>query len=261
MESKPKAVFVTGGNSGIGFALCKQLSKEHNIRVFMGSRSVERGEQAVKEAESEGAKLELVHIDVSDKDSIAKAVEDLKEKLGEDTLWALVNNAGTSEPKNDLEAILAVNFYGVQNVTEAFLPLLEANVEANPSSGTRVVTVGSTTGQMFVKKVKTKEDKIVLTSDNTTTEQLKEMCVRDPHDVAKSILGMPMPYIWSKALVHVYVQIMAQKHQGKIGFYRICPGLVDTKLVKNVPNFVGKKKVEDGTVSIKHCLFNTDNET
>ena len=45
----PPAVFVTGGNSGIGAAMCKLLVSERGCKVFMGSRSVEKGQNAVKE--------------------------------------------------------------------------------------------------------------------------------------------------------------------------------------------------------------------
>ena len=43
------AVFVTGGNAGIGVAICKLLVKERGCKVFMGSRSIEKGQNAVKE--------------------------------------------------------------------------------------------------------------------------------------------------------------------------------------------------------------------
>ena len=43
------AVFVTGGNAGIGAAICKLLVSDRGCRVFMGSRSVEKGQNAVKE--------------------------------------------------------------------------------------------------------------------------------------------------------------------------------------------------------------------
>ena len=58
---------------------------------------------------------------------------------------------------------------------------------------------------MFVSKVKNKEDKVILTSDDTTMDELKFLAQRDPNDVANKTFGMSMPYMWSKALVHVYV--------------------------------------------------------
>jgi NAD(P)-dependent dehydrogenase (short-subunit alcohol dehydrogenase family) len=56
-----KAVFVTGGNSGIGLALCKQLAVEDGYRVFMGSRNLEKGQAALDGLVSEGVTgVELV---------------------------------------------------------------------------------------------------------------------------------------------------------------------------------------------------------
>ena len=42
-------VFVTGGNGGIGAAICKLLVTDRGCKVFMGSRSMEKGQNAVKE--------------------------------------------------------------------------------------------------------------------------------------------------------------------------------------------------------------------
>ena len=43
LSGMAKKIIVTGGNAGIGFALCKQLVIEHGCHVFMGSRNAERG--------------------------------------------------------------------------------------------------------------------------------------------------------------------------------------------------------------------------
>ena len=59
-EEIMKAILVTGGNDGIGLALCTQLAVDHGCRVFMGSRSLERGEAAVaKIAVPEGGAGEI----------------------------------------------------------------------------------------------------------------------------------------------------------------------------------------------------------
>ena len=67
----------------------------------------------------------------------------------------------------------------------------------------------------------------------------------------------------AKALVVAYTNICAKKYMGKIGFYSIEPGMVDTPMTKKMPSFLKKgiKTPDQGTVSIKHCLFNTSNDT
>ena len=142
-----KTVFVTGGNAGIGHALCKQLVLEDGCYVFMGSRSVERGLEALKSLGSEvEGKIEVVQCDVDDQKSIASAAEHVKTKLKDTPLWALVNNAGTGlKHGTTRDQIIATNFYGALHMTQAFLPLLQ------PKGG-RIVHVGSGAGPMWLNK-------------------------------------------------------------------------------------------------------------
>ena len=82
-------ILVTGGNSGIGFALCKQLVSEHGSHVYLGSRSLEKGQQAVQSilaAHSE-AKIDLVQIDVGSQDSVSAASTEIKRLLGSEKLY------------------------------------------------------------------------------------------------------------------------------------------------------------------------------
>ena len=97
MEGAPlKRVVVTGGNSGIGPALCEQLATEIGCHVYMGSRSKERGEAAVAGLpEGCKGKVELLVVDVASQESVTAAVADLTTRLGGAKLYGLVNNAGT----------------------------------------------------------------------------------------------------------------------------------------------------------------------
>ena len=61
-----KRILVTGANSGIGLALTKQLVADHGCHVYLGSRSSEKGMQAVEEVKAtSGDSVELLNI-VSD---------------------------------------------------------------------------------------------------------------------------------------------------------------------------------------------------
>ena len=79
-----KYIFVTGGNDGIGLALCKQLAVDHGCYVFMGSRSLERGAAGLKSITDANPKtastIEVVQIDVTDDASVSAAVEVVKSK-------------------------------------------------------------------------------------------------------------------------------------------------------------------------------------
>jgi NAD(P)-dependent dehydrogenase (short-subunit alcohol dehydrogenase family) len=53
VDPNAKHIVVTGGNAGIGKALCMQLASDYGCHVYMGSRSLERGAAAVKEIETQ----------------------------------------------------------------------------------------------------------------------------------------------------------------------------------------------------------------
>ena len=77
------AVFVTGGNGGIGAAICKQLVLDRGCRVFLGSRSVEKGQNAIKEmglGDKEG-NISVVQCDVQSDDSVKDAAAKVSQAL------------------------------------------------------------------------------------------------------------------------------------------------------------------------------------
>ena len=48
--STTRTILVTGGNRGIGKALCQRLLKEYpDTHVFLGSRNIMKGEQAAQD--------------------------------------------------------------------------------------------------------------------------------------------------------------------------------------------------------------------
>lgn len=86
---------VTGGNGGIGLETVKQLSL-HGAKVYMASRSQEKGEKAIEELKkSEGEKeldLHFVRVDLSDLQSVRDGARDFARR--EEKLDILVCNAG-----------------------------------------------------------------------------------------------------------------------------------------------------------------------
>lgn len=145
-----KHILVTGASSGIGLALVKLLVRDHGCHVYLGSRSIEKGEACLKgildELPAAAGQIDVVQIDVTDSASINACAEGLKAKGI--PLAALVNNAGVglAQPgaPSGPEGILDTNFYGVKRVTEAVVPLID------PSEG-RIVNVSSGAASAFVK--------------------------------------------------------------------------------------------------------------
>ncbi|QQQ79184.1 SDR family NAD(P)-dependent oxidoreductase [Saccharothrix sp. 6-C] len=114
MDITGKAVLVTGANRGIGKALVEEALRRGVARVYAGTR---------RPLSHPDGRVVPVTLDVTDAAHIRAAVERV------DTLDVLVNNAGVLEfddlaDRELLDRMLAVNFYGVRDVTMAFLPKL-----------------------------------------------------------------------------------------------------------------------------------------
>lgn len=93
----PNIIFVTGGNSGIGYETVKALLESEKLyQIILGSRSVESGRAAIESLQKEVPKsistVELIEIDVTSDESIEKAFEHVKSKYSK--LDTLINNAG-----------------------------------------------------------------------------------------------------------------------------------------------------------------------
>ena len=131
---------VTGANSGIGFAIAKDLLGL-GLTVWVGARDIDRGRRA---AEALGDGAHAVQLDVTDADSIAAAAEHI------DELDILINNAGINPGREDIAGVpleqmrraYETNVFGLIAVTQAFLPALHQS--AHP----RIVNISSGTGSL-----------------------------------------------------------------------------------------------------------------
>lgn len=114
-----KTVLVTGANRGLGQALVDEALRLGAGRVYAASRRATAAAAADE-------RVTAVRLDVTDPDQIAQAAETVG------PLDVLFNNAGVWTP-DDLneraafERHLAVNLYGMLDVTRAFLPALRAS--------------------------------------------------------------------------------------------------------------------------------------
>jgi 3-oxoacyl-[acyl-carrier protein] reductase len=86
-----KTALITGGSRGIGSAICKALSANHKV-VIGYSNSKEEAKKLEESINSNGGNAMSVKIDVSEKNSINTAFEEIEESYG--IVEVLVNNAG-----------------------------------------------------------------------------------------------------------------------------------------------------------------------
>jgi short-subunit dehydrogenase len=125
---KNKIILITGGNSGIGFALAKEFGK-HGSRICITGRDIERLEMAKLELANLGIECIGIQADASSETDQRKAVAQTINHYG--SLDVLINNAGISMralfKDLDLEVIRKVmetNFFGTVYATKAALPYI-----------------------------------------------------------------------------------------------------------------------------------------
>ncbi len=144
-----KKVLITGANKSIGFETARQLLHQ-GYYVFLGSRNLENGKDAVEKLKSEGLKeVEVIEIDVNNEDSVRKAHAEISSKT--DILDVLINNAGVmggmeqTASNTDIaiyKQVFDTNFFGVVSTTTVFMDLLQKSPEP------RIVNVTSGLGSL-----------------------------------------------------------------------------------------------------------------
>ena len=127
MESlKNKIALVTGAGKGIGRAIAVALAAE-GVHVGLIARTESDLQEVASEVKALGVKVAYARADVSNIDSVNRAVESIQKELG--NIDILINNAGTGtfgkflelDPV-DWENQVKVNLFGVYYVTRAVLP-------------------------------------------------------------------------------------------------------------------------------------------
>jgi len=144
-----KTALITGANKSIGFEAARLLLQS-GYYVYLGSRDLENGRQAVAQLHADGLpNVELVQLDVADSASVKAARQAVGQKTA--VLDVLINNAGINGgmPQSALEAdpsqfqrVFSTNFFGVIAVTQAFIDLLRQ------SPAPRIVNVSSAQGSL-----------------------------------------------------------------------------------------------------------------
>ncbi|KAF2135277.1 uncharacterized protein K452DRAFT_330270 [Aplosporella prunicola CBS 121167] len=145
--SAARIILITGANQGVGFETAKNLALSSPANhVLIGSRSAERGRDAVKALQAlplQGS-VALLHVDVTSDESLAAAQASVEATHGR--LDCLVNNAAVASTAltshERLRANLETNAVGPVATTEAFLPLLLRS--ADP----RLIFVSSSMGSL-----------------------------------------------------------------------------------------------------------------
>ena len=142
-----RIALITGANKGIGFETARQLGQQQ-VTILLGARDPAKGEAAAGKLRGEGLDVRALPLDVTNTDSIHRAVEKVAQEFGR--LDILINNAGVmvddqtkkvSEQSLDAwRTTFDTNVFGLIATTQAFLPLLRK------SAAGRIVNLSSVLG-------------------------------------------------------------------------------------------------------------------
>ncbi|RZQ55407.1 short chain dehydrogenase [Pseudidiomarina tainanensis] len=126
---KPQRIFITGGASGLGFALA-QICAKGGWRVCIGDRDIERGEAVIGSLQKIQPQAMFMPCDVTRVSDLEQVAKTLEEKWG--GVDVVVNNAGvaqvgqlTQTTLNDWQWIIDINLLGVVRGCKVFTPMFK----------------------------------------------------------------------------------------------------------------------------------------
>ena len=143
MRLQGKVVVVTGGGSGIGFAICERVVREGGVAVVADINASTAQQVARRLGET---RAQAVEMDVGSKESVEAAFEEILKRHGR--IDVLVNNAALAAdipfldtPPDLFQKVLNVNLFG------AFLCAQAAARQMAKQGGGRIINIASTSGQ------------------------------------------------------------------------------------------------------------------
>ncbi|XP_034833621.1 carbonyl reductase [NADPH] 3-like [Maniola hyperantus] len=228
-----KIAVVTGSNKGIGFATVRELCKRGVGHVYLTSRDVKRGQEAVDQLIKEGLKPLFHQLDVTDKASVKSFAEYLKEKHG--GLDILINNAAlitsnfTETTYEDSVQVLNANYYSILTIQEYVYPILKDNA--------RVINISSDCGHIsnlknayWINRL-TKED-IKLNDINAFVEWFLDS-VKNGTLNEEDFQEMPLlAYRISKIAVCALTRVQQKEARRGISINSLHPGFVMTDMTR-----------------------------
>lgn len=141
-----RVALITGGGRGIGRAIALAFARE-SARVCIAARTLEETEGVAEECRKVGADAIALELDVVDRGSCERVVQESNERWGRIDL--LVNNAGSSSSQKftdiddeSWDRVLRVNLTGAFLITRAALPGMLRRREG------AVIAIASTAGKV-----------------------------------------------------------------------------------------------------------------
>ena len=147
-DLRGQVVLITGSSRGLGLAMAREFARK-GCRIVLCARDTQELERARRDVERFGAEVEAVECDVTDRDQVARLVEQATARFGH--VDVLVNNAGlisvgplATQTLEDFERAMGLMFWSGLYTTYAVLPQMLAR-----HSG-RIVNITSIGGKLSV---------------------------------------------------------------------------------------------------------------
>merc|ERR1712194_308423 len=135
-----KVAIVTGGDSGLGYAMAEALARQGATVVIGGHNQTKAAQAAWNISTLTGAEVVAFSLDLASFASVRSFAKTFRTKFGSN-LQLLINNAGIGSPSvmsaDGFELVFEVDYLGHFLLTELLLPALRASKPA------RVVNVAS----------------------------------------------------------------------------------------------------------------------
>jgi NAD(P)-dependent dehydrogenase (short-subunit alcohol dehydrogenase family) len=155
MDSKQKVAIVTGCSSGIGHEISLILAR-NGFPTYATMRNLQKGSDLKSIAEDEKLPLHFAQLDVTDENSVKKAIQTIHDEAGR--IDILVNNAGygltgafEDLSLDEIKTQYETNVFGLIRTTQSVLPIMRkqrSGLIVNISSGAG--RFGFPTGSAYV---------------------------------------------------------------------------------------------------------------
>jgi NAD(P)-dependent dehydrogenase (short-subunit alcohol dehydrogenase family) len=153
-----KVALVTGSSSGIGYETSLLLAR-NGFHTCATMRNTEKSESLRKIAEKEKLPINFLQLDVTDDDSVDRAIGEIEKELGK--IDVLINNAGYSLvggfedlAPDEIRQQFETNLFGAIRVIQKVLPSMRARrngIIVNISSGAGIVGFPCMSGYVSTK--------------------------------------------------------------------------------------------------------------
>lgn len=229
-NSNIKTILVTGGNKGIGKAICHKLLSDYlDVHIILGSRDIGRGEKTLYELSNSipnsKHRMQVLQIDVSSDISVVQAAQTVSQQHAQ-KLYCIVNNAGIIG--NSLKETFETNYFGPRRVNDAFIPLLM-------KPGGKIVNMSSAAGPMFLSNTTPSELTEYLGHPLTIKNGIDQL-----DDLAKCLCEENVKvndtffyYGLSKAFLNAYTVLHA-KVDTEFIINSCTPGFIKTDMTKDM---------------------------